>query len=261
MIPWISVVCLQQNFVSSASTLTIKRLPPLVSGGGNNHFIWLLEHLRTEGWGNLILKKQISSLFLHKWKPCSLYLFLPEVSHYPPTNCPISHGSTHVGDTFRIFPGRPNCLSTRAVIRLPIFLQMFQAVFPELQVCDIKLEQISFDVKFKGHSVREGWHRVWPSIWGHCRYCGSKLERLYACPRACGSHSQLLTTVSERYSVPNFVISNNDFLDFNEDSSHQGIRASYPKFLVDTSQRLPFPSLYSNCLQIAKFPVTHPKMH
>lgn len=52
-------------------------------------------------------KIQITTYFLYKWMPCSLYLSLPEVSHYTPSNSPISHGSTHVVDAFRIYSRQP----------------------------------------------------------------------------------------------------------------------------------------------------------
>lgn len=78
--------------------------------------------------GNLILKKPDNLSFLYKWKSCSLYLSLPEVLHYTPTNSPISHGSPHVVDAFRIFSNSSDHSATSAVIGLLTSVQMFQTV-------------------------------------------------------------------------------------------------------------------------------------
>ncbi len=109
------------------------------AGGGENSFIWLLKTLRGAAKRKSHLRKsQITRSFPHKWIPCSLYLSLPEVSHYAPTNSPISHGSTHVVDAFRISSDSPNRPAASAVIGLLISVQMFRAVFPELQVYSVK---------------------------------------------------------------------------------------------------------------------------
>lgn len=113
-------------------------------GGGANPFIWLLKTLRRAGKRKSHLKDSDNRSFsFHKRMPCALYLSLPDVSHYAPTNSPVSHGSTHVVDAFRLFSNGPNRPGTSAVIGLLISVQMFQAVFPELQVYSVKLQLLA----------------------------------------------------------------------------------------------------------------------
>lgn len=111
--------------------------------------------------------------------PCSLYLSLPEVSHFTPTNSPISHGSTHVVDAFRIFSESPNHPATSAVIGLLTLVQMFQTLLPKLQVYSVRL----------GLTANQLWCQIQRQSWGSNRGLVILCLRLqcwqYTCQNVC----------------------------------------------------------------------------